>query len=446
MKRRITAFLAAAVLFCCCAASVCAGDVLPDSVYFQSCAILDYEGQAAILYDDYSGVMREAFRSMKAGENVAPGARLEDLDALMALDGDDTKYIFDLYENGVSLSVAAPGEQAESAVFYTVDRQAYDGLIEKLREKKSAGREYRSLKPIWLHTIRKSSVQSLRVVPSDGSPAGTYLPGDDRFILGYNDLQNLTVASTGTRVGPATLLPDAAKIEMSFVTGVRYTIQINDRAAVIASSDMDYALRYDLSGPSEFNYFNNLYKYKIAPNTGKPVVYLYPEEPTDVAVKVDYKGTLYTTYPAYQDGWFVTAYPDGRIINKSDGTEYYYLFWDGFTDFRWDFNEGFVVPGDEAEAFLREKLSYMGLTPREYNDFIVFWLPELHRNPYNLVMFATDQYEELAGMEITPVPDSILRVHMVFKRIGEPVEIREQTLKPFTRKGFTVVEWGGSRA
>ena len=49
-------------------------------------------------------------------------------------------------------------------------------------------------------------------------------------------------------------------------------------------------------------------------------------------------------------------------------------------------------------------------------------------------------------MEITPVPDSILRVHMVFKRIEEPVEIREQTLKPFTRKGFTVVEWGGSRA
>lgn len=88
----------------------------------------------------------------------------------------------------------------------------------------------------------------------------------------------------------------------------------------------------------------------------------------------------------------------------------------------------------------------MGLTPREYNDFIVFWLPELRRNPYNLVMFATDQYEELAGMEITPVPDSILRVHMVFKRIEEPVEIREQTLKPFTRKGFTVVEWGGSRA
>ena len=124
MKRRITAFLAAAVLFCCCAASVCAGDVLPDSVYFQSCAILDYEGQAAILYDDYSGVMREAFRSMKAGENVAPGARLEDLDALMALDGDDTKYIVDLYENGVSLSVAAPGEQEESAVFYTVDRPA----------------------------------------------------------------------------------------------------------------------------------------------------------------------------------------------------------------------------------------------------------------------------------------------------------------------------------
>ena len=30
----------------------------------------------------------------------------------------------------------------------------------------------------------------------------------------------------------------------------------------------------------------------------KPVIYLYPEEETEVTVKLDYNGTLTSTYPA----------------------------------------------------------------------------------------------------------------------------------------------------
>lgn len=100
----------------------------------------------------------------------------------------------------------------------------------------------------------------------------------------------------------------------------------------------------------------------------------------------------------------------------------------------------------EAEQFFVEKLSYMGLTPREYNDFIVYWLPEIKQNDYNLITFSTEQYEELAPLVISPSPDRILRVHMVYKKLNQPIKIKPQTLKPFERKGFTVVEWGGSRA
>jgi hypothetical protein len=36
--------------------------------------------------------------------------------------------------------------------------------------------------------------------------------------------------------------------------------------------------------------------------TGKPVIYLYPEYPMDVAVTLDYNGKLRSTYPKYDDG------------------------------------------------------------------------------------------------------------------------------------------------
>ena len=49
----------------------------------------------------------------------------------------------------------------------------------------------------------------------------------------------------------------------------------------------------------------------------KPVIYLYPTEETEVTVKLDLKGDLTCTYPAYRDGWAVTAYPDGKFIDEN---------------------------------------------------------------------------------------------------------------------------------
>ena len=57
----------------------------------------------------------------------------------------------------------------------------------------------------------------------------------------------------------------------------------------------------------------------------KPVIYLYPEQKTMVSVSLDYAGTLTATYPAYEDGWHVTAEPDGTLYDEA-GNEYSYLF------------------------------------------------------------------------------------------------------------------------
>lgn len=177
----------------------------------------------------------------------------------------------------------------------------------------------------------------------------------------------------------------------------------------------------------------------------KPVIYLYPEEKTDVSVNVEFDGTFTCTYPEYDNGWNVTAFPDGKLINKADGLEYSYLFWEGISNTDYHIDSGFVVSWKETESFLKEKLSYMGLTPKEYNEFIVYWLPQMINNPYNLISFVEEEYTETAKLNVEPKPDSCLRVFMVYKPLEKAIEIEEQKLNSFTRKGFSVIEWGGCK-
>lgn len=175
----------------------------------------------------------------------------------------------------------------------------------------------------------------------------------------------------------------------------------------------------------------------------KPVIYLYPEEKTDVSVQLDYNGELTVTYPEYGDGWNVTAMPDGTLYDEN-GNEYSYLFWEGESEVSYDFSKGFCVKGEDTVEFLRNALSTLGLTPREYNEFIVFWLPFMQDNEYNVISFQSDCYTDNAVLSVTPDPDTVLRVFMAFYPSDTPVEIEEQELETTEREGFTVVEWGGT--
>ena len=178
----------------------------------------------------------------------------------------------------------------------------------------------------------------------------------------------------------------------------------------------------------------------------KPVIYLYPEEETDVHVELELtQGDLATTYPRYNGGWDVTASPDGTLLNKADGTHHKYLFWDATNvSTLFDMSKGFCVAGEDTEAFLKEKLTYMGLTEDEMNEFIVYWLPIMEHNPYNFIAFQGDKYTSSAKLNITPEPDSLLRVFMTYAPLDAPVDAEPQQLETFERKGFTAVEWGGS--
>ena len=175
----------------------------------------------------------------------------------------------------------------------------------------------------------------------------------------------------------------------------------------------------------------------------KPMIYLYPEEITEVTVKLGKPELLTTTYPKYNDSWNVTAYPNGDL--KDNNKTYYGLYWEGLNTLNPTFEDGFVVSKENLISFLEEKLNILGLTEREANEFIIYWLPILEQNEFNLIRFESiEEINNQMPLIINPTPDSIIRVLMEYKPLDKEIDIKEQKLTTPVREGFTLVEWGGT--
>jgi len=182
------------------------------------------------------------------------------------------------------------------------------------------------------------------------------------------------------------------------------------------------------------------------PMAFKPIIYLYPKQETEVTIKLKIPEKLTCTYPKYKNSWNVLAKPNGDLIDLNTGRNLYALYWEGINTTKQNEEEGFIVKGEDTIAFLEEKLAILGLTEREANEFIMYWLPQMEPNEYNFIRFETiKEINENMPLEISPKPDNLIRVMMEWKPLTEIKEIQEQKLITPTRDGFTVVEWGGSR-
>ena len=178
----------------------------------------------------------------------------------------------------------------------------------------------------------------------------------------------------------------------------------------------------------------------------KPIIYLYPEADTVCSVALEFDGELTCTYPEYgADGWQnIVARPDGTLVFP-DGSEYYALYWEGAGNYDWfDLSSGFCVKGADTARFLAETLPQLGLSAREANEFIIYWLPILQANPYNLISFQTSTYADNVKLLVSPEPDSVVRILMAYMPLEHAVNIPPQQLIAPERTGFTVVEWGGT--
>jgi hypothetical protein len=212
---------------------------------------------------------------------------------------------------------------------------------------------------------------------------------------------------------------------------------------------------------------------KLPGGCGKPVVYLYPTQPTNVSVHFQVPVQFTTDIPTYAGSWQVKAYPDGSLVNlkskftncqqidtQRKGSEYAkqacltntypYLYWSGnvsSTNYP-NITNGWIVDQKNVRSFLTEKLTAMGLNSKERQDFTSYWVPEMLKKnaPYYRVSFLqTNDLNQLFPMTVNPKPDTTFRIFLDYSPLTQKPEQlpQPQSLNTLVRNGFTLVEWGG---
>lgn len=180
----------------------------------------------------------------------------------------------------------------------------------------------------------------------------------------------------------------------------------------------------------------------------KPVIYIYPISDQFTKINHEYLGEITFTYPEYGNGWRVLAKPDGTLLNLIDSTIHRYLFWEGIAHA--SFNkiqrtEGFIVKSRDIISFLEKTLKKLGLNAIESNDFITFWAPRMMIKDRSFIHFLiNDNIRNTSLLQITPKPETLIRVFMEYSHEIPTTPIKEQDLPTLQREGYTVIEWGGT--
>jgi len=180
--------------------------------------------------------------------------------------------------------------------------------------------------------------------------------------------------------------------------------------------------------------------------TCKPVIYLYPQEATAMSVLLKPFGVITKSEPTYpRGGWQVWAYPSGAI--NYQGKTYESLFYEGIDFYLKIPSEGFVLAQKELAQFFDWILPQVGLNQKEAKDFGDYWLSRLNKKDkyYLATLIDREEIDRIEPMEITPRPDTLIRVRFHFRELDQPVTVLPPSFSPKyqTRKGLTVVDWGG---
>lgn len=104
---------------------------------------------------------------------------------------------------------------------------------------------------------------------------------------------------------------------------------------------------------------------------------------------------------------------------------------------------GYIVKRDSLNEFLESSLTELGFNYRERQEFILFWAPRMMIYESLYIYFSREEYAQVAHLKITPKPQTLNRILMLWRAsyFGESAE--PQKLENPGREGFTVVEWGG---
>lgn len=234
---------------------------------------------------------------------------------------------------------------------------------------------------------------------------------------------------------------DASTLDLKYAVQASQGIPPDQQTLIFASHQLD-----DRKKLSDYNVMENSTIHLILRlRGGKPVIYLYPKEKTEISVNICLKnGEFAFVYPSFDkdNTWNVIADETGNIIHK--GKNLRYLFWE--TDFYPSLNlrQGFIVRKDDFISFFESKLSQLGLNSSEISEFIVYWIPKLQVYDLVQISFQFEEFQDICPLTITPQPDTLIRVFFAAVPLTSIADIEEQELPTLSRKGFTVVEWGGT--
>ncbi|KIY63108.1 hypothetical protein CYLTODRAFT_494168 [Cylindrobasidium torrendii FP15055 ss-10] len=236
---------------------------------------------------------------------------------------------------------------------------------------------------------------------------------------------------------------------------------------------------------------------------GKPVIYLTSPIQIDATVRVSLTkdwsfSALYPVVPSVPSRsgesatWNVQVRPDGVLQEIDSGTEVPYLFWEALTNTASisTTEDGQMSPPPsplmsngfnpcranslfsaqtcvaltikDTPQYLDRALKDLGLNIEARASFITYWLPSFLKHENILLTFVSmDAYEKAAPLDVSPAPDVVTRVFMVFKRLCSeeldlweesrttPVEEWRNVIGVPTKelqddaRLFRVLEWGG---
>jgi hypothetical protein len=235
----------------------------------------------------------------------------------------------------------------------------------------------------------------------------------------------------------------------------------------------------------------NLFHYQIKNGTtldlllkltaGKPAILLYPINDVNISISIKLDSAIWIfsqLYPAPISSdntatsfavWNVRATKEEIIVYNKQ--EYAYLFWDAITiekhNFKINLNNAFCTESIQIPNMLNKMLISYGLTVKERQDLITYWLNDLTSADYAIcqiigsfekpkeidkIKYLGDQYYNKAAIlnfdsEIKDnCPDVVLRIILLFSPsyrfvnynyTGPEIQI------PLKREGFWAVEWGG---
>ncbi len=193
---------------------------------------------------------------------------------------------------------------------------------------------------------------------------------------------------------------------------------------------------------------------------GKPVIYLFPPQPlpsATVSVHLVPQWSFSHVYPLVRTKvpesgkesvtWSVSADVDGTLVEKTTGLELSYLFWEALSigdaippspplspgrqvrdevehfdpscpSLEPHYPTTVLLPFTELLPYIDGVLKSLSLHTSARNDFITYWLPALSKKRYVALRFLPQAaYERGAELEVTPAPDVVTRVFMLFRGI-----------------------------